>query len=258
MRRLIDKYSAFAVDLDGVVWRGSELIGGSIDALNAIVDSGKPLLLLTNNGAYPPESVCRRLNQAGANLRPEQVLTSTVVARNWIEKNGMKGQTAFVMGPPEIVAQVDDTVEVIGIEAGSSAQIVLVGRYFDLSYERLAVAADSLRAGAVFLALNNDPVMPVPGGMIPGTGSIVAALEAASGCVPLVLGKPQPPMMEFAAEMLGTRGVLMVGDRAEADIAGARLNGWDGALVASGLTPAGMQVDPEPDYRIDALISILG
>lgn len=254
---LIDKYSAFAVDLDGVVWRGSQIIDGAIAGLNAILDSGKPLLLLTNNGAYRPEAVSKRLSEAGAAVAAGQVLTSTVVARQWIMENGLEGEPAFILGPAEIVAQMDETVKVVGVEIGAAARVVLVGRYTDLSYERLAVAADSLRNGAVFLALNNDPVMPVEGGgMIPGTGSIVAALEAASGHEAVVLGKPRAPMMDAAAALLGKDGVLMIGDRPEADIAGARRNGWDAVLVASGLTDLNAVVDPEPDYRIPGLGSL--
>lgn len=250
---LLDKYSAFAVDLDGVVWRGAAIIEGAIAGLNVIIQSGKPLLLLSNNGAYRPEAVSQRLGDAGAVIDPAHVLTSTVVARRWILENGLEAEPAVILGPAEIVAQMHETVKIVSVGPGSSAKIVLVGRYTDLSYERLGWAADCLREGAVFLALNNDPIMPVEGGLVPGTGAIVAALQAASGCDPIVLGKPNQPMMDAAASILGTDGVLMIGDRPEADVAGARRIGWDAALVASGLTDANAVVDPEPDYRIDCL-----
>jgi HAD superfamily hydrolase (TIGR01450 family) len=158
-----------------------------------------------------------------------------------------------VLGPPTLVEQFDDLVSVVRLDNGARARVVIVGRDVDFTYERLRIAADAIRGGADFLALNWDPMMPVEGGgIVPGTGAVVAALEAASGKKSTVLGKPELPMMQTAAEILGAEPVLMIGDRLEADIAGARRMGWDGALVLTGLTkvPSG---DPSPNYLLASL-----
>lgn len=254
---LLEEYDAFAIDLDGVVWRGEVLIPGSIDGLKAIRATGKPLLLLTNNGGYHPDEVVERLAVGGFELAPEEVLTTSLVAREWIVANGLQGAPAFVLAPQTVAAQLADLVRLRYLELGQTADLVLIGRDTDFSYIRLALAADAIRAGAAFLSLNKDPVMPIAnGGMLPGTGSIVAAVEAATGHSATVLGKPEEPMMRAAAERLGYNKVLMLGDRLESDIAGARSIGWDGALVLTGLTVGDVLMDPQPDHILTSLQSL--
>ena len=251
---LLEEYDAFAIDLDGVVWRGEVLIPGAIDGLRAIRASGKPLLLLTNNGGYHPNEVVERLGEGGFELAPEEVLTTSLVAREWITKNGMQGVPAFILAPQTVAAQLADLVKIRYLELGQTAEFVLIGRDTDFSYIRLALAADAVRGGAAFLSLNKDPVLPIEnGGMLPGTGSIVAAVEAASGRSALVLGKPEEPMMRAAADRIGHDKVLMLGDRLESDIAGAKSIGWDGALVLTGLKVAGELLEPQPDHILTSL-----
>lgn len=254
--RLVDRYRAFAVDLDGVVWRGDELLEGGIAGLKTIIEAAKPFLLLTNNGSYEPAKVSERLAEAGLSVRPDQLLSSTIVAHNWIIENGFEGKAAFVLGNPDVVAQVKDVVEVLEIKRGASADMVLVGRYTGLSYDRLATAAEAIRGGAAFIALNNDPIMPVEDGFVPGTGAIVAALRAASGGEPVVLGKPERPMMDQAGRILGGEGILMIGDRPQSDIEGARRMGWDSALVMSGISNRDSKLEPEPTYLLESLADI--
>jgi HAD superfamily hydrolase (TIGR01450 family) len=254
---LLEEYDAFAIDLDGVVWRGEVLIPGAIDGLKAIRATGKPLLLLTNNGGYHPDEVVERLAEGGFELAKEEVLTTSLVAREWIVKNDMKGAPAFILAPQTVAAQLADLLRIKYLEIGQTADFVLCGRDTDFSYIRLALAADAVRAGAAFLSLNKDPVMPIEnGGMLPGTGSIVAAVEAASRQSATVLGKPEQPMMRAAAERIGYDKVLMLGDRLESDIVGAKSIGWDGALVLTGLTVADELLDPRPDHILTSLQSL--
>lgn len=251
---LLDGYRAFAIDLDGVVWRGGHVLDGALDGLRAVAATGKPFILLTNNGAYRPSDVLERLNGPGIDLTVKQVMTSAVVARKWIDRHGLAGAPAFILAGSTVVEQLTDVLDVRPMDPGERAELVLVGRYEEFNYSRLAVAADSVREGATFLCLNRDPVMPVEGGrVVPGTGTIAAAMEVASGCSATVLGKPELPMMQAAAEVVGTDGVLMIGDRVESDIAGARKLGWDGALVLTGLSDSKAAMDPAPDYVLSSL-----
>jgi 4-nitrophenyl phosphatase len=249
---LLQRYAAFAIDLDGVVWRGEVFVEGAIEGLRAVRETGKPLILITNNGSYLPEAIVERLGEGGFELHPSEVLTSSLVARRWIEEQGLAGGTGFVLGPPTVTVQFSDLLKVKRIEPGALADVVIVGRDIDFTYERLSIAANAIRAGGCFLALNWDPIMPVDDGIVPGTGSIVAALEAASGIKPQVMGKPELPMMEAGAAVLGTSPVLMIGDRVEADIAGARRIGWDAALALTGLTTSAIG-EPAPDYVLTSL-----
>ncbi|MGI8427505.1 MAG: HAD-IIA family hydrolase [Actinomycetota bacterium] len=250
---LIERYAGFAVDLDGVVWRGDEMLDGGRDGLRAIIEAAKPLLLLTNNGSYKPGKVVERLAGEGLKISEDQLLTSTIVAKTWITEHGLAGKPAFVLGPRDISSQLEDLVELLPVERSQVADIVIVGRYIDLSYEGLAAAANSIRDGAAFVALNNDPIMPVENGFVPGTGAILAAVVAASGGDPVVLGKPEAPMMEAASKILGPDGILMAGDRLQSDIAGAHRNGWDSALVLSGVAVDEPDMDPRPTYVLESL-----
>lgn len=254
---LLDQYDAFAIDLDGVVWRGEVLIEGAVEGLKAIRATGKPMLVLTNNGGYRPDEVVERLAEGGFDLAPEEVLTTSLVAREWIIANGLRNAPAFVLAPQTVAAQLADILRIRYLEAGQAAEIVIVGRDTEFSYLRLGLAADAVRSGAAFLSLNKDPVMPIEnGGMLPGTGSIVAAVEAASGRAPTVLGKPETPMMRAAAERIGHDNVLMIGDRVESDIAGAKSIGWAGALVMTGLSVSGTVFDPQPDHLLISLKAV--
>jgi HAD superfamily hydrolase (TIGR01450 family) len=256
-KHLVDKYAAFAIDLDGVVWRGERLIDGAVEGLQAVRDAGKPMLLLTNNGGYDPDEVVERLAEGGFDLKSEEVLTTSIVARDWLIRHDLRGAPAFILAPATVAAQLSDVLRIRYVEAGQAAKVVLIGRDTELSYSRVALAADALRAGASFLSLNKDPVMPVEnGGLVPGTGSIVAAVEAASGKTATVLGKPELPMMEAAAERLGGEGVLMIGDRVESDILGAQRIGWDAALVLTGLTTGEIDADPPPTYVLSSLAAL--
>ena len=184
------------------------------------------------------------------------MLTSTSATRSWIEREGLVGQRAFVLGVQTVVDGVADLLEVVPVERGAKVGVVLVARDVDLTYARLTAASDAVRDGAVFAASNRDNVMPIPGGFEPGTGSILAAVEAASNRKAIALGKPELPMMQAAADRLGTTGVLMVGDRCDSDVAGARRIGWDAALVMTGVTRPGDLLEPPPDYVLTTLAEL--
>lgn len=257
MPSLIDRYRAFALDLDGVVWRGSELLPGAFEAISAIRDRGKPLLLLTNNGSYNRERILERIAPDGG-LDGIEVLTSTIVAIRWVREHKLEGATALVLASQAVVSQVSDVLDSQEPSDGVHAEIVLVGRDLAFDFDRLTRASDAIRGGAHFLALNRDATMPMEGGGLePGTGAIVAAIEAASGRQAVVLGKPEAPMMDAAVDILGREGVLLIGDRLDSDIAGARIAGWDSALVLSGVTQRNTEMIPAPDFVLEGLRDIL-
>lgn len=258
MASLLDRYSAFAIDLDGVVWRGDQLLEGAAGAMAAIRRAGKRLLFVSNNAAYAPDWVVARLTGSGIPTAPSEVLTSGMVLAGWIRDHGLAGQGAFVLGSSEVAMQLGTVVKVTPIEEGRQASMVIVARDIAFDYRRLKVAADAVRGGATLITTNRDPTLPLPTGLEPGTGAIVAAIEAASGGRAIVIGKPEAAMMEAAARILGRDGVLMVGDRVDSDIRGARLIGWDAALVLTGVTGPEDPLDPKPDYVMGRLADIAG
>lgn len=253
---LLDKYRAFAVDLDGVVWRGGRFLPGSVDALTRMTDSGKPVLLLTNNATYSPDSVSERLASEGLAFDPGMVMSTSTVARRWIQDQGLAGAPAMLIAPKEVSDQLQDLVEQVEPNrAGAArAQCVLVARDLRFDFARLDAASAAVRRGAQLVSVNRDPVLPVEDDLEPGTGSILAAIEAASATSATVLGKPEAPMMGLAVEILGTEGVVMIGDRIGSDIVGGRSVGWDTALVLSGVTQDLDGAEVKPDHVIGHLL----
>jgi 4-nitrophenyl phosphatase len=250
----LERYAAFALDLDGVVWRGEAIIDGAAEGIAAIREAGKPLLFVSNNAAYQPSWVVARLSAAGIPIAEQEVLTSAMVLERWIRAHDFEGQRALVLGVDAVVEQLVGVVEVVPFTDDNRAALVVAARDTSFDYERLRVAADAIRNGARFVAVNRDPTLPLPGGRLePGTGAMVAAVETASGATATVVGKPTLPAAEAAWDVIGREGVLMIGDRPDSDVAFARTAGWDAALVLTGVTRGGDRVEPEPDYVIETL-----
>lgn len=254
---LIERYTSFAIDLDGVVWRGRSLVEGADRAIAAIREAGKDLLFLTNNASWSPSAVAEFLTARGIPAYPKEVLNPATVGVDWLKTHGLTGGRAFVLGDPVVEEQFGVAMKIIPVEAGSHVDVVIVARDTRLNFTRLVAAADAARSGAVLIAVNRDVVMPVAEGFEPGTGAILAAVELASGARATVLGKPEAPMMEAAARLLPQGPVLMIGDQPSSDVAGARLVGWDAAIVLTGVTQAGDRMEPPPDHVIESLIEIV-
>jgi 4-nitrophenyl phosphatase len=131
----------------------------------------------------------------------------------------------------------------------------------EFSYQKLAAAQAKILAGALFVGTNPDLTFPSPQGLTPGAGSILAAVQAASGREPVIIGKPQPEMFQLALERLAIMPgeALVVGDRLETDIAGGQTAGCQTALVLSGVTtePVALAWSPPPAYIEPDLTSVL-
>ena len=254
---LIDRYGGLAIDLDGVVWRSGKVLPDVDKAIEIFREADKRLLFLTNNAANIPARVMTLLADAGIVLKhSREVLSSAQVAVRWLGENESLDGSAFVLAADSVADQFKGLFEIVPVTKGNRADVVLVGRDLAFDFERLTVASDSIRDGATFVAFNKDATMPVTDGLEPGTGAIVAALEAASGRAAVVVGKPELPMMERAKQMMGEIEVLMVGDRVDSDILGAKRIGWDSALMLSGVTGRGEKFDPEPTYVFESLIDL--
>lgn len=254
---LLSLYRGFAVDLDGVMWRGDEPVVGAAAAIDQMRMHGAKVVFLTNNGGSAPEEFARRLTHAGVPANAADVITSVTVAREWIEAAGLERPRIVVLGAPALVEQVEMFGSVVALDDGTP-DIVLLGRDTGFQFESLDRASRAIRDGAVFLALNLDATMPIEGGLAPGTGALAAALTVASGREPIVMGKPQVAMMRCAHRTLGTGDVLMIGDRLDSDVAGAIEIGWDAALVLTGVTHGDAELVPAPTYLLNSISDLGG
>ena len=229
----------FALDLDGVIWIADEPIAGAAEAVARLRGAGEAVVFVTNNSSQPVGEVEAKLAHHGIPARGD-VITSAMAAAALIEP----GERILVCAGPGVVEAVEAR-GAVPVRDGD-ADAVLVGFHRDFDYERLRIAARAVRRGARLLATNDDSSYPTPEGPIPGGGAILAAVVTATGADPRVAGKPNRPMADLVRHRLGDHGT-MVGDRPDTDGRFARALGYRFALVHTGITPAGVPVDPAPD-----------
>ncbi|GAC1319632.1 MAG: HAD-IIA family hydrolase [Acidimicrobiales bacterium] len=231
----------WVLDLDGVVWLGDEPIAGSSDAVARLRERGERVVVVTNNSAMTIGAYEAKLAKAGVPTAPEDIVTSAQVAAGMIEP----GERVLVCagdGVREALASRD--IEVV---AEGTADVVVVGWTRDFDYAHLTRAMRAVRAGARLLGTNDDATYPTPDGVLPGGGSLVAAVAYASGVTATFAGKPHPPMVAAVRARFGSVDV-MVGDRPSTDGLLARGLGARFALVLSGVTTAAdLPVEPAPD-----------
>jgi 4-nitrophenyl phosphatase len=223
-------------DIDGVVYRGDRLVAGSDEALRRLLDAGFDLWFATNNSTKTPEMISDRITtMTGVEVKPESIVTSSEAAVGMLEPGE---RPVMVLGSHGLIgALVSAGIEMT--DDPKKTRALLVGLDFDLSYDRLTRAADAVRGGARFIASNTDPTYPIGEGLLPGGGSIVAAVQTTTGVSPEVAGKPHPPMRA----LLRSRGIgeaWVIGDQPATDIALAVAEpDWHSILVLSGVTRDG-------------------
>jgi HAD superfamily hydrolase (TIGR01450 family) len=231
---------AYLLDLDGVVYRGEQLLPGARDLVEWLDASGRKVLFLSNNSIATPQEVEAKLARLGM-PRPEgRVLTAGQAAARVLAARFPRGRI-FVLGLPAVERMMRQAgLRVVWSEQDDSqipdALIVALDR--DLTYDRLRRALGAILGGAAFYAVNRDPRLPVEDGFVPGTGSITAALEYASGQKATIVGKPEPGIVVEAMHLLGVSPAqtLMVGDGLDLDIVAGRAAGVTTALVLTGLS----------------------
>lgn len=259
---LADDFDGFLIDLDGVVWIGREPVPGSPETLASLLAAGKRIVFVTNNPAKFPAAYAERLRGFGVEVGEEQIVTAGMVAARLAGEAAGPGGGAFVIGGAPLKQMVTETgARLLEGEEGRDARVVVVSGHRDFDYAELLTAKRALDAGAAFVATSHDPTMPMPGGEWPGTGSILAAVETASGRRAEIAGKPEHHLFEIALAALGTPDsarVAMVGDRLSSDIEGGHRAGLATILVRSGTDSedaAGATI--RPDHTVDDLAALL-
>ena len=226
------------IDLDGVVYTGRQAIPGAAEFLAAARQHHLPFLLVTNNSTTAPAQVAERLAGMGISVGPDAILTSAQAAMAYVRGQSAERARVLVVGEAGLrQAAQEEGLEIVG-DAPADWVVVGLDRTFD--YQKLAAATRAVRGGARFVASNTDALLPIEGGeVLPGAGSIVAAIRAATGVDPVVVGKPEPAMFQHGLAKLGglrPEEAAMVGDRLDTDVDGGRLAGLKTILVLSGVT----------------------
>ncbi len=231
---LADGYDCLLFDLDGVLYRGDEAVPAAPATMAELRGRGTRCVFLTNNSSRTPEQVAYKLRSMGIQADAAEVVTSALATAELLASRG--GGTAFVIGGDGVHgALLDAGLNVLDGEPGH-ADLVVVGFDDTLTYAKLRSACVLVRRGAHLVATNPDLTFPVGDGELwPGAGSLLAAVVACAGTEAEVVGKPFAPLFEAALRRGGGGLPLVVGDRLDTDIEGARRLGWDSLLVLSGV-----------------------
>jgi HAD superfamily hydrolase (TIGR01450 family) len=252
------------VDLDGVVYRGADPVPGVAAVLADRVARGDEVVYVTNNSMFYRSAYVPRLEGMGAPVSEDRVVTSARATALYLRERLPDVRRVLVVGASGLEREMRDVgLEVVtaahaatrasqedidGFAAAGQPDAVVVGLDPQLTYGRIAVAADAIRAGARFIATNRDPTYPAERGLRPGAGSVVAAIEVACGKKPAAeIGKPGPLLLEEAAKAVGRSAAeaIMIGD-ALTDIEAARSVGARSVLMLTGVTSAARAEEIHP------------
>jgi HAD superfamily hydrolase (TIGR01450 family) len=246
---LLDIYDGLLVDLDGVVYLGEDPIDGAGEALAAARTAGVRPIFVTNNASRPPGVVADQLAGMGVDATADDVMTSSIAAARMLAERLAPDSPVLAVGGPGV----GEALRAAGLRpvdgADAEPAAVLQGFGPDVGWAQLAEAMVAIRAGAAWIATNTDVTLPSPRGPLPGNGALVAALAAATGQTPEVVGKPEPALFAAALAAISVRRPLVVGDRLDTDMAGAYAAGLPSLAVLTGVSSAADVVAAPPEQR---------
>ncbi|GHC45296.1 HAD-IIA family hydrolase [Roseibacillus persicicus] len=222
------------LDMDGVIYRGKELIEGTASFLETMRRMGVPYLFLTNNSQRTRRDIVKKLSRLGIPSTPDQIFTCAIATARFLAQEKPEA-TAFVIGENGLAS----ALHVNGISVvDDDPDYVVVGEGRNVNYEMVEAAVRMVAKGAKLVATNMDFSCPTESGIRPGCGAIVAMIEKATGIEAFSVGKPSPVMMRMARKELGLRTAetVMVGDTMYTDILGGVQMGYRTVLVMSGHT----------------------
>ena len=232
-------------DMDGVLVHEEDPIAGASDFIEALKESGKKFMVLTNNSIFTPRDLRARLLASGIDVPEEAIWTSALATARFLDDQRPRG-SAYVVGEAGLTTALHDVGYVM---TDRNPDYVVLGETRTYSFESITRAARLIVGGARFIATNPDVSGPSHAGLLPATGSVAALISAATNHTPYFIGKPNPLMMRSALNALEAHSetTVMVGDRMDTDIISGLEAGIRTVLVSTGSTRPD-QVDTFP-YR---------
>jgi 4-nitrophenyl phosphatase len=239
MLRRLQSAQSFIFDMDGVLYRGAELLAGVRPLLEALDQAGKRFMLATNNSMSTPESYTAKLSGMGIHVSSDRILTSGTATGDYLRETVAPGSGLYIVGMPALSEQIFSRTDFHPVDPVTEVPAaVVVGLDLTFTYEKMKLAMASIQAGALFVATNADATLPTERGFVPGAGSILAGIALSSGVQPTVIGKPSPRTLLQAASHMGSAPgeTVMIGDRLDTDILSGQRAEMLTALVLTGVS----------------------
>ena len=228
-------YKGYLIDLDGTIYKGKDRIPAGEAFVHELQKRDIPYLFVTNNTTRTPESVQEMLaNQFNIDTPVSTIYTATLATIDYMNDLGLE-KTVYVIGEVGL----KEAIQAAGyVEDKENPAYVVVGLDWQVDYEKFAKATLAIHKGAHFIGTNPDLNIPTERGLLPGAGSLIILLEAATRVKPVYIGKPNAIIMDKAVEHLGLerQEIVMVGDNYLTDIRAGIDNGIPSLLVTTGFT----------------------
>lgn len=246
------------IDMDGVLYRGRTGLPGGPELIAFLRERGIPYLLVTNNSTLTPAQFVLRLGRMGIDVSQDLIMTSGVATSAYLATLAPPGTKVNVVGEAALIKELEGRGFVI---AGRDAEYVVCGWDKGINFDKLKTACLAIRDGATFIGTNADKTYPLEKDLIPGAGSVLAFLVAATDVEPIVVGKPEPIMIEQSLRMLGARPeeTAMLGDRLDTDILGGHGAGILTIMLLTGISTEAEAAacDAPPDLIFDDLPTLI-
>jgi len=247
------KYKGYLIDLDGTMYRGTELIEEAALFVRKLREQNIPYLFVTNNSSRTPQQVATKLRDFGIPTTDEQVFTTSMATANYVVQK-KRDATVYCIGEEGLRNALAEK----GIkQAEENVDFVVCGIDREITYEKFVTACLAVRAGATFISTNADIAIPTERGLLPGNGSLTSVIAVSTATQPIFIGKPEAIIMEQALKVLGTSKdeTIMVGDYYDTDILAGMNAGLDTLLVHTGVTTKELLkgYDRQPTYVLDSL-----
>lgn len=243
----LSRVRGWVIDMDGVLYHDTEPVPGASELLAAFTEENTPFTLLTNNSSLSPSQYTAKLAAMGVVVPEERILTSALATADYLERTAPAGSPVYAIGGDGLFEAIAGSGMRVTTDY-REARYVVVGLNRRLTFQHLQDAVLAIGAGAEFIATNPDLTLPTPLGQIPGNGAIVAAIQAATGRDPVMIGKPEPGIFHWACRYLGLppANVACLGDRLETDILGGNRAGMITVFVLTGISTEGQLATYEP------------
>lgn len=252
------------LDMDGTLVHGDTPLPGLRNLFRFLESEPIPFIIATNNSTKSPAEYQQKLSNHGIEINAAHILTAGVAATAYLQSELAPGASLYVIGAAALKEMLQQAGFVLRDTAAQPVDAVVVGGDDSLTYEKLKIATLLLQKGARFVGTNPDVVYPTEEGLVPETGTTLAALHAATGVAATVIGKPNRALFDLAVAQMGSRpaATAVVGDRLETDILGGQRAGLKTILTTTGVDDekSALEKGIQPDWVVhglDDLISLL-